>query len=105
MTISYREKYQQEREKRLNGKGLSQYLDGDKSSAYGFTVDPWIDSGTPISRPVPDGGHCKILIFGAGFGGLIAAVRCLQSGAARSPDDLLIVDPAGGFGGTWYWNR
>ena len=36
---------------------------------------------------------------------LVAAVKLLQAGAAKSPEDLLIIDPAGGFGGTWYWNR
>lgn len=50
-----------------------------------------------------DGGHCKVLIIGAGFGGILFAVKLIQAG--YSVDDLLIVDPAGGFGGTWYYNR
>jgi cation diffusion facilitator CzcD-associated flavoprotein CzcO len=45
-----------------------------------------------------------VLILGAGFGGLLFAVRLIQTGAFTA-DDLLLVDKAGGFGGTWYWNR
>ena len=42
-----------------------------------------------------------ILIVGAGFGGILSAVKLIQAGI--NLDDILIVDPAGGFGGTWYW--
>ena len=105
VTVSLKEKYQQEREKRIKIEGLSQYLPSSKGSLYALNVDPWIESGTPVHRPVQDGGHAKIVIFGAGFGGICAAIRCLESGAASSLNDVLIVDPAGGFGGTWWWNR
>lgn len=54
---------------------------------------------------MPDGGNVKFAIVGAGFAGILAAVKILQAGAAKGPEDLLIIDPAGGFGGTWYWNR
>lgn len=54
---------------------------------------------------VPDGGHVKMAIFGAGFGGLCLAARALTEGSVTSPADILIVDGAGGFGGTWYHNR
>lgn len=103
MTIE--ERYREERDKRLNSKGLSQYLDKSKSSAYILQEDPWVAPGTPVQRPVPEGGHVKIVIFGAGFGGLCAAARALQEGSASSPKDIMIVDYAGGFGGTWWHNR
>ncbi|CZT21100.1 related to monooxigenase [Ramularia collo-cygni] len=105
MTITLEERYRQEREKRTNSKHLGQYLDRSQTSPYILTEDPWVQPGTPINRPVPEGGHVKIVIFGAGFGGLCAAVRALQTGAARSLEDILIVDYAGGFGGTWWHNR
>lgn len=105
MATATEERYQQEREKRLTSHGLRQYLDQNSSAQYGFNVDPWIEAGTPVHRPVPDGERCKIIIFGAGFAGLLAAARCLEKGAAKIVDDILIVDPAGGFGGTWWWNR
>lgn len=103
--VELQKRYEEERDKRINIKGMSQYLDGKAGSLYALDVDPWIDNGTAIRQPVPDGGHVKIVIFGAGFGGITAAVRCLEQGAAASVDDILIVDPAGGFGGTWWWNR
>ncbi|KAL5334678.1 hypothetical protein BJX70DRAFT_377414 [Aspergillus crustosus] len=67
--------------------------------------DPWLrqatarnpNSGTTSTR------QTRVLIIGAGYGGLLFAVRLLQSGF--SLDDILLVDSAGGFGGTWYWNR
>jgi hypothetical protein len=105
MVVDLAEKYQREREKRIRVEGLSQYLDSSKGHLYALDVDPWVDSSAPLHRPVQDGSKAKIVIFGAGNGGIYAAIRCLESGAARSLDDILIVDPAGGFGGTWWWNR
>lgn len=105
VTTNVQQRYQEEREKRINIKGLSQYLDNSKGSLYALDVDPWVKDGTPVHEPVPDGGHAKIAIFGSGLGGLCAAARCLEQGAAQSPDDIVIIDPAGGFGGTWWWNR
>ncbi|KAH7351215.1 pyridine nucleotide-disulfide oxidoreductase-like protein [Rhexocercosporidium sp. MPI-PUGE-AT-0058] len=105
MAITLQEKYRQERDARLNEKGLGQYLDKSKTADYILHDDPWVAEGTPVQRPVPDGGHVKIVIFGAGFGGLCAATRALSEGSASSVDDLLIIDRAGGFGGTWWHNR
>jgi len=105
MAVTLQEKYRQERERRLNDKGLAQYLERSQIAGYILQEDPWVAEGTPIQRPVPDGGHVKIAIFGSGFGGLCAAVRALLEGSASSTDDILIVDHAGGFGGTWWHNR
>lgn len=71
-----------------------------------LAYDPWpittIDTHGLSSLKAPLT-QTRILIIGAGFGGLLFAVRLLQAGFSR--DDLLLVDSAGGFGGTWYWNR
>jgi len=100
----YRTRYAQEREKRIRSDGLAQYIDPAESEKHGhFLDDPWVAPGTPVNQVVPNGGRSRILIIGAGFGGILMAVRLLQAGVALN--DLLIVDPAGGFGGTWYWNR
>lgn len=102
---SLTQRYEEERQKRQTlSKGLAQYLSRYESPAFTLE-DPWIEHGTAIKEPVGDGGRAKIIVFGAGFAGLLAAVKCLDSGAASDPNDILIVDPAGGFGGTWYWNR
>jgi cation diffusion facilitator CzcD-associated flavoprotein CzcO len=47
--------------------------------------------------------RCQMLILGAGFGGLLYSVRMIEAGFR--PEDIRIVDSAGGFGGTWYYNR
>ena len=111
MTLCYRdEKYEQERQKRLqHARGLEGHVAARLAAAspqltHMFTDDPWVKSGTPVNEPVPNGGHCKILVFGAGFAGVLSAVQCLLAGATDL-SDLLIVDTAGGFGGTWYFNR
>ncbi|KAK3645413.1 hypothetical protein LTR56_009140 [Elasticomyces elasticus] len=100
---SFMDRYAEERDKRLNV-GVREYIDPSKSEKYKhFLDDPWIEIGTPINRPVQDNGHIKVLVVGAGFGGLLFAARLMQAGF--KVEDILIVDPAGGFGGTWYWNR
>jgi len=111
MTLSYRdERYEQERQKRLrHARGLEGHVAARLTAAspqlkHMFTDDPWVKSGTPVNEPVPNGGHCKILVFGAGFAGVLSAVQCLRA-EATDLSDLLIIDAAGGFGGTWYFNR
>ena len=41
------------------------------------------------------------MIIGGGFGGMLAAVRLQEAGITN----FRIVEKAGDFGGTWYWNR
>ncbi|CAK1357167.1 Ketocytochalasin monooxygenase [Cercospora beticola] len=100
---NYIQKYAYEREKRLGKGGMAQYIDSRSTELKKLLEDPWIDTGTPIQQVVPDGGHCKILIVGAGYGGILFAVELIKKGFTT--EDIVIVDPAGGFGGTWYWNR
>lgn len=67
--------------------------------------DPWksLYSNENTGLPPPRLEHTKICIIGAGFGGLLFAVRLLQSGLSR--EEIILVDSASDFGGTWYWNR
>lgn len=68
--------------------------------------DPWADHDALNARDPPalgDGQRVKVVILGGGFGALITAVRLIQAGLAAK--DIRFVDSAGGFGGTWYWNR
>ncbi len=46
------------------------------------------------------GTHFRVIIIGAGGGGLCAGIRLRQAGI----DDFVILDKAGGVGGTWYYN-
>ena len=92
-----KERYRIEREKRLRSDGNAQFHDLSGEFAH-FDVDPYAEPGftlDPIVREV------DTLIVGAGFGGMFAGARLHQAGI----DDYLIVEKAGDFGGTWYWNR
>lgn len=52
---------------------------------------PW----QPVSEEV------DYLVVGAGYSGMLLSVRLLEAGITS----IRIVDKAGDFGGTWYWNR
>jgi cation diffusion facilitator CzcD-associated flavoprotein CzcO len=67
--------------------------------------DPWIDH-TAIAGEGPDlkdNDDIKFLVIGGGHAKLSFAYRTFDTGA--SGRDICVVDVAGGFGGTWYWNR
>ena len=92
-----REKYREERDKRIRSDGNDQYtgVTGDFSR---YVDDPYVDPGFARSAV-----ECtvEVLIIGGGFGGMLAAARLRDQGI----NDLMIVEKGGGFGGTWYWNR
>ena len=54
-------------------------------------------AATTIAPPRPD--H-EVVIIGAGFSGMGAAIKLQESGF----DDYLIVEEGDGVGGTWHWN-
>ncbi|MCJ1388932.1 hypothetical protein MMC18_001783 [Xylographa bjoerkii] len=99
------ERYGEERAKRLRDDGDSQFVDISLSDKFQqFQEDPWVDTATvKDARTMFPDNRCKLLIFGAGFGGLLYAVRMIEAGIR--PEDIRIVDIAGGFGGTWFFNR
>jgi len=55
-------------------------------------------------RVLHDDEQVKVLIVGAGMHGLMAAQRLIAH-AGLTAEDIALVDRAGGWGGTWYWNR
>lgn len=94
--------YERERVKRLRKDGSSQFIDLHAHPKFkSFQADPWAQIEVPGDSPTPpkDGDKSEILIMGAGFAGLLFAVRLLQAGFRL--EDIRIVDSAGGFGGTW----
>ncbi|EJD43844.1 FAD/NAD(P)-binding domain-containing protein, partial [Auricularia subglabra TFB-10046 SS5] len=101
------EKYAAERAKRLRADGTAQFLNLNESErGIGDLIDdPWVDHGAMNAQPhlLADGGEVKFLIYGGGYGGLIFAARLIDAGFRT--EDICLVDTAGGFGGTWYWNR
>ena len=92
-----RDRYRLERDKRLRGDGNNQYIEMTDDFAN-YIEDSYIES-TPPREPLTD--ETEIIIIGGGFGGLIASARLREAGFK----DLRIIEKAGDFGGTWYWNR
>ena len=90
-------KYEEERQKRLRGEGLGQYQEL-KGKFAKFAHDPNADpdfAREPVKR------DADVLIVGGGFGGLLSGAHLRQAGVR----DIVVVDKAADFGGTWYWNR
>lgn len=103
------QKYTAEVAKRLRPDGLSQFIRlkevGDER-LRALAEDPWADhAALNAKEPVKDGSKYKFIVLGAGYGGLLYAVHLVEAGLVSGPDDLLMIDSAGGFGGTWWWNR
>ncbi|KIW79869.1 hypothetical protein Z517_06484 [Fonsecaea pedrosoi CBS 271.37] len=92
-----KDKYVQEREKRLHNGGIDQYrpIEG---TLHNWIEDPYVEPGfkrEPVEKNV------EVLIVGGGYGGQLCAVRLQEQGIK----DYLMIEKGGDYGGTWYWNR
>ncbi|PFH57144.1 hypothetical protein XA68_15442 [Ophiocordyceps unilateralis] len=101
-------RYVEEKTKRIRPEGSDQYVDllsSPSSRLRELARDPWVDhEALNAQQPnLGDGDHVRVLILGTGFSGLLFGVRLVEAGIP--PEEIRLVDPAGGFGGTWYWNR
>jgi cyclohexanone monooxygenase len=91
-----REKYRQERDKRLRADGNAQYVETAANFAH-YRDDPYVER---VERdPLFD--EVEVAVIGGGFAGLLLGARLRQAGV----DDLRMIEKGGDFGGTWYWNR
>ncbi|KIK56840.1 hypothetical protein GYMLUDRAFT_204401 [Collybiopsis luxurians FD-317 M1] len=122
--ITIQEKYRLEREKRFHNGGLGQYMTIEESPPKfrNFQEDPWLDpqiaadsfrsiidlqqAARPLVNGLSDSSipKTKVLIQGCGFGGLLAGIHLIETTKFK-PEDIIFVDNACGWGGTWYWNR
>ena len=91
------EKYLAERDKRLREDGNSQYVEV-KAEFSRYVDDPYVEPGF-TRDPVFD--SVEVAIIGGGFGGLLMGARMREAGF----ESIRMVENAGDFGGTWYWNR
>jgi cyclohexanone monooxygenase len=91
------EKYLSERDKRLRDDGIGQYVEVKAEFSH-YIDDPYVEPGF-TRAPVFD--HVEFAIIGGGFGGLLMGARLREAGFER----IRVVETAGDFGGTWYWNR
>ncbi len=92
-----RERYRQEREKRLRPDGQAQYFEPTGKFAEAYEADPHMPV---LPRPAL---HEEIdaAILGAGFCGMMTAIQLKQAGV----ENFRTIDWAGDWGGCWYWNR
>jgi cation diffusion facilitator CzcD-associated flavoprotein CzcO len=92
-----REKYRQERDKRIDPRGQKQYVRpvGEFSDAY--EADPY----TPFVPRDPISQEIDVAILGGGWTGILAAYHLKNAGI----ENFRSIDHAGDFGGVWYWNR
>ncbi len=92
-----REKYRQERDKRLRADGIAQYRVIEGALSH-YLDDPYVAPGF-AREPLRD--EVDVAVIGAGFSGLCAGARLREAGVER----LRMIETAGDVGGTWYWNR
>ena len=92
-----KQRYQEERAKRIRDDGQAQYH--ELREYTDFDVDPWAEPGFSRDAVVDD--DLTAVIVGAGFAGMLTAKNLLDRGITN----FRMIDKAGDFGGTWYWNR
>ncbi|KAF5018335.1 hypothetical protein F66182_9696 [Fusarium sp. NRRL 66182] len=101
-------RYADFRDKRVNPEGSKQYFELEDAAEQRFkelSDDKWVDHAALNALPpnVRDGDEFKFIILGAGYGGLLYAARLVDAGFRA--EDIRLIDNAGGWGGTWYWNQ
>ena len=89
-------KYAEERAKRLRPDGNDQYVRLDGQLAH-YLDDPY----TPFTERDPVTDDVTVAFIGGGFAGLVTGARLKEAGI----HSVRLIDKAGDFGGTWYWNR
>ena len=92
-----RDKYREERDRRLRPDGQEQYAAAfQETEAVDFT-DPHM---TQSSRPsISD--EVDVVVLGGGWAGVLAGYHLRKAGVTN----FRIIEQAGDFGGVWYWNR
>jgi cation diffusion facilitator CzcD-associated flavoprotein CzcO len=92
-----REKYRQERDKRLNTEGQKQYVQPKGEFADNYESDPHM----PVTPRDPISEDLDVAILGAGWTGIMSGYHLQQAGVTT----FRHIDHAGDFGGVWYWNQ
>src|SRR5512144_3085953 len=86
-----RQKYLEERNKRLRADGNDQYIEVKGQLAH-YLDDPY----TPVTPRDPRTDHVTFAFIGGGFAGLATAARLTEAGIK----DVRIIEKGGDFGGT-----
>src|ERR1043165_935129 len=92
-----RDKYAEERAKRMTeDRGVLYDLRADERFRE-YTKDPF----TPYVEREPITEDVDVAIVGAGMSGVTVGAKLRDQGLRK----IVLIDKAGGIGGTWYWNR
>ena len=91
-----RDRYREERDKRLRTDANEQYQEIAGDFAH-YLDDPYVG---PLQRDAVIE-EVEVGIVGGGFGGMLVAARLREQGV----NDFRLIEKGGDFGGTWYWNR
>ena len=92
-----RDKYAEERAKRMTeDRGVLYDLRADERFAE-YTKDPF----TPFVERDAVAEEVDVAIIGAGMSGVTVGAKLRDQGLRK----VVLIDKAGGIGGTWYWNR
>ena len=92
-----RDKYAEERAKRMTeDRGVLYDLRADERFQE-YTKDPF----TPYIEREPITEDVDVAIIGAGMSGVTVGAKLRDQGLRK----IVLIDKAGGIGGTWYWNR
>jgi cyclohexanone monooxygenase len=89
-------RYAEERRVRIKPEGIGQF--NGLGDVLEYTDRDFYS--TRIVRPAVEE-DVEVIVLGGGFGGILAGAHL----GDRGFDDIRIVEQAGDFGGTWYWNR
>jgi cation diffusion facilitator CzcD-associated flavoprotein CzcO len=92
-----RAKYAQERAKRMTAsRGVIHDLKHETDFAR-YLKDPF----TAVVQRAPVVEDVDVAVVGAGLAGVVVGAKLRGAGVRR----VVLIDKAGGIGGTWYWNR
>src|SRR5580658_5986136 len=86
-----REKYRQERNRRVRRDGQHQYLRTKNEFADSYEVDPYM----PVLPRAPITEDLDAAVLGGGFTGILAGVQLMKAGIAN----FRVMEHAGDFGG------
>jgi len=92
-----KERYRQERDKRMRKEGQEQYVRPVDDFANAYEADPY----TPVTPRAPISENLEVAVLGSGWSGIAAGVALRDAGI----DSFRNIDHGGDFGGVWYWNR
>ena len=92
-----KDKYHQERNKRMRRDGGEQYVKPVDDFADAYEADPH----TAVTPREAIFEKIDVAVLGGGWSGIMAGVHLRRSGISS----FRHIDHAGDFGGVWYWNR